>query len=105
MSEQASKSTAQEARNNSVLRRRLTVGAVAGVMAVGSLFASQEMSTQYQKDIMDCVERYDGDVEQCTSLDAEVSVGSDHSGLVEFAGYGLAFLSAVSLLGAYREAE
>ena len=89
----------------SKIPNKLTVGIVTGAMAVGAFWGSQEMSTQYQKDVMDCVERYDGDVENCTSPDAEVSVGSDHSGIVEFAAYGLAVLSASALLAARREAE
>lgn len=104
MSERTSENSNEDARNNSRLHQKLTVAVVSGAMAIGAMWASQEMSTEYQKDVMDCVERVD-DVEQCVGLDAEVDTGSDHSGIVEFAAYGLALLSAVSLLSARREAE
>lgn len=104
MSERISENANEKARNNSRLHQKLTVGVVSGAMAIGAMWASQEMSTEYQKDVMDCVERVD-DVEQCVGLDAAVDTGSDHSGIVEFAAYGLALLSAASLLSAKRAAE
>jgi len=98
-------SSTKEAQKLSRIRNKLTVAVVSGAMAVGAIWASQEMSDQFQNDVRDCVERADAGVEECTYPDAGMGVGDDNSGFVEILGYGLAALSAVSLVGAKREAE
>ncbi len=103
MSESASNS--QESKRLSKIHNKLTVAAVSGVMAVGAIWASQEMSDQYENDVRDCVERANTSVEECTFPDDGAGVGDDKSGTVELAGYALAALSGFSLLGAKREAE